>query len=122
MIMETFIHLCWVGLQYFVVVAVTAGLILTFRDKSPIEDKSPMTLRRGLFIFTLVSSIGLGFLAPATIIGFFFISDGWDWDNDMLNVWPVGLFFFAGIWILYSIIRLVIIPISRWVAKSFRDV
>lgn len=82
--------------------------------------KQPMNPRRGLFSFTLVSSIALGFIAPTIIIVFFIASEGWD--EDMAKLWIVGLFFFAGIWILYSIIRWVIIPISRWVAKSFRNV
>ena len=120
-----FVDLYRLGVQFFIVGVATAGLMIILgekkgKNKSSIENKSPMTLRRGLFIFTLVSSIALGFIAPTIIIGFFIASEGWD--EDMAGWWIVGLFFFAGIWILYSIIRLVIIPISRWVAKRFRDV
>ncbi|MCH7559719.1 MAG: hypothetical protein IIB56_20020 [Planctomycetes bacterium] len=115
-----FIDLYRLGLQFFVVAVVTAGLIIVLGGKKD-RDKSPITFTWGLF-FTLVSSIGLGFLVPTIIIGYC-VATGEGTGAELVLVWfIVGLLVFAGIWILYGIIRWVIIPISRWVAKSFRDV
>ena len=122
-----FIDLYRLGVQYFMVAVVTAGLIIILGGKKD-KNKSPMTLRwiigchPVLFKFTLVSSIALGFIVPTIIILFFYVADGFDWDDDMAGFWILGLLLFAGLWILYSIIRWIIIPISRWAAKSFRDV
>ena len=113
-----FIDLYRLGVQFFIVAVVTAGLIVILKYKSQIEKKS--ISKRGLFSFTLVSSIASGFIIPATIIFFLIAVEGWD--EDMLQIWFAGLLFSAGIWILYSAIRWIIIPISRWAAKSFRDV
>lgn len=81
-----------------------------------------LSLTPGLF-FTLAGSVTAGFIIPAIIIFAVLLSDNWAWYYDMLEIWwSVLLPFSVGLWIIYSTIRWVIIPISRWAAKSFRDV
>ncbi len=82
-----FIDLYRLGVQFFLVAVVTAGLIVIFKDTNILP---PLT--------SLIFSVALVFLV------FTIFYDWFSYHED----WAIGLSFFAGIWILYLIIRLII--------------
>ncbi len=103
-----FIDLYRLGVQFFLVAVVTAGLVIVLKGKSPVKNKSLMAITRGFFtrgfFFTLISSVAVGFIIPL-ILCFYLVNEcNWD-DEGAFLLWFIFLLFSAGIWICYGIIR-----------------
>ncbi len=101
-----FIDLYRLGVQFFVVAVVTAGLIVILKEKKG-KNKSPITISRE-FIFALLFFVTVGLIIPP-ILCFYLVNEcNWD-DEGAFLLWFIFLLFSAGIWIHYLIIRCSII-------------
>lgn len=97
-----FIDLYRLGVQFFIVAAVTAGLVVVLKEKKG-KNKSPITISRE-FIFALLFFITVGLIIPP-ILCFYLVNEcNWD-DEGAFLLWFIFLLFSAGIWIRYLIIR-----------------
>jgi hypothetical protein len=106
------------GLWVFIVALVTGGLIYTFRDRKRPETEHPINITCGLTRLTL----GLSLLS---ILFFFTIGIGLRLDSHQeapeLFAFAVGLSVAAGVWVIYALMRWILVPFVCWVVKGFHQ-
>lgn len=92
-----FIDLYRLGIQFLIVAVATAGLIFILKDTN---ISSPFRRRMIRLIFFVVSVV---------LVSIIF----YDWLSYQDENWIFAFIFFAVIWVLYNIIRLIVILKSR---------
>jgi hypothetical protein len=107
---------CRFGLWVFIAALVTGGLIVTFKDRKRPEVKQPINLTRGFKRVTLLLSL-LSMLF-FFIIGIAMLLHG---DQHAPEPFAVGLASAAGVWVIYGVIRWIVVPFVCWVVKGFHE-
>ena len=105
------------GLWVFIVALVTGGLIYTFRDRKRPETEHPINITCGFKRVTLLLSL-------LSILFFFTIGIVLLLDSDqeapvIANL--VGLAVAAGVWVIYAVMRWIVVPFVCWVVKGFHQ-
>jgi hypothetical protein len=103
-------------IHWLCIIVVTSGLIYTFRDKKRPETEHPINITCGLTRLTL----GLSLLS---ILFFFTIGICLLLDSDQgaPELFAVGLAVAAGVWVIYALMRWIVVPFVCWVVKGFHQ-
>jgi len=105
----------WRAVQ-FIVVLVTGGLIVTFKDR---KSERQLDVNRGFARVVLLLSL-LAFVGFCTFGTVLFIDETQrDVDNDSWFAFVLGFVSVAVLWTIYLIVFSITAPLIRWIAKGF---